>query len=278
MTSTTELKAEQIQWAISFGLAPDTRGYLDTVDANLFRPLHETTKLAFENGSGSELQDTPSRPAKMKALHSSSGLAVNFFDSWIGRDTSNLSEALDLNSEITAITFEDQFPTGLYGNPPNLDVVLKLADGHVIGIESKFSEWLTAKSKSAIPFKPAYFPEGLELWESQSLPHAQQLAEAIASGEQSFSYLNAHQLLKHALGLATQLNKPYSLFYIYYDWPGKESEIHREEIHCFGSLVDSSLRFKAVSYQELFSSISSIGSIDEGYMGYMRARYFSTTT
>lgn len=275
MSSKSKLLDQQRHWAESIGLAADSRGYLNTVEANLLRQLSDSTRMAFENGSGSELQDTPSRPAKMKALHSSSALAVNFFVGWMERDTSILAEALGLDSEISAIKFEEQFSTGLDGNPPNLDIVLELADGNIVGIESKFSEWLTPKSKSTVPFKPAYFPDGQGLWEARSLPAMQQLVEAIASEEQSFRYLNAPQLLKHALGLATQLSNPYSLFYIYYDSPGKESETHYEEIQHFGSLVDSSLRFKAVSYQDLFSSLRNKGSVEEGYMNYMRARYFN---
>lgn len=278
MSSKSQLLDQQRHWAESVGLAPDARGYVSTVEANLLQPLNETTKKGFENGSGSELRDTLSRPAKMKALHSSSALAVNFFDSCIGRDTSILSEALVLSSEITDITFEDQFPTGLDGNPPNLDVVLKLADGHTVGIESKFTEWLAAKSKSTIPFKPAYFPDGQGLWAARSLPAMQQLVETIASGEQSFRYLNAPQLLKHALGMATQLRANFSLFHIYYDCPGKESETHCEELQHFGSLVDTSLRFRAMSYQDLFSSLSRKGSVEEEYMGYMHARYINNAT
>ncbi len=48
--------------------------------------------------NNSELQDTLSRPANMRALHSSSALAVNFFDSWhysfLGL---NITEGLNLS-------------------------------------------------------------------------------------------------------------------------------------------------------------------------------------
>lgn len=277
MSSKSQLLYRQRQWAESIGLAPDSHGYLETVEANLFEPLNALTKEAFGNGSGLELQDTPSRPAKMKALHSSSALAVNFFDRWVEKDASILATALGLGAKITAIKFEEQFPTGLTGNPPNLDVALELANGHVVGIESKFSEWLTPKSKSVAPFKPKYFPDGQGLWKERSLPRAQQLAECISNGEESFRYLDAPQLLKHALGLATQLGDRFSLFYVYLDWPGAESEAHGEEIHRFGTLVDACLRFKAMSYQDLFSSLNNMNSPDESYMSYMRARYIGDT-
>lgn len=49
-------------------------------------------------------------------------------------------------------------------------------------------------------------------------------------GKETFRYLDAAQLLKHALGLATQLGDGFSLFYIYYDWPGKALNVHRDEV------------------------------------------------
>jgi len=82
---------------------------------NFVKPLSLQTKLAFDSGSGSMLLDALARPAKMKALHSSSALAVNFFDGGVERGASPLGFVLGLGSEITSIKFEDQFPTGLTG-------------------------------------------------------------------------------------------------------------------------------------------------------------------
>ena len=109
----TELKKHQRDWAEAQGLEPDHRGYLVDVRSNLFKPMAPRTEAAFKKGSGSELKDTPNRPAKMKALHSSSALAVNFFDFWTEQDKSALQRALSLDMAITSITFEEQFPTGL---------------------------------------------------------------------------------------------------------------------------------------------------------------------
>ena len=191
MSSITYLLHRELHWVGHARLNPDERGYLDTVDNNLFQPLYDNTRKAFEKGSGSELLDTKSRPAKMKALHSSSALAVNVFDHWAGKNTDVLAEALGLDSEIIAIKFEEQYPTGLKGNPPNLDVVLELQDGRVIGIESKFSEWLTPKTKSHVPFKSKYFPDRSARWETLALSKAQRLAEAMYTGDESFRYLDA---------------------------------------------------------------------------------------
>ena len=275
MRSKQQLLNQQRTWAESVGLEVDARGYLDTVDANLLQPLSMRSKQSFENGSGSELQDTPSRPAKMKALHSSSALGVNVFDYWVDRDTSALLSALGLDSgRLAAITFEAQFSTGLKGNPPNLDVALEYLDGHVIGVESKFSEWLTPKAKNKEPFKAKYFSEDTGLWESKGLQQSQMLAEAMQTGEEFFRHLDAPQLLKHVLGMANQLGKQFSLYYIYYDCRGPESDVHRQEVKRFDDLVGDEVRFKARSYQEFFSSLNEMGYDDETYMSYLHQRYF----
>jgi hypothetical protein len=122
------------------GRTPDGQGYLDTVDSNLWRPMCERSRTAFQNGSGGELE------RKMRALHSSSALAVNFFEYWVDTDRLPLQQVLDLGSDIRGIAFEAQHHTGLKGNPPNLDVAISLASGHIMAIESKFCEWLTPKA------------------------------------------------------------------------------------------------------------------------------------
>jgi hypothetical protein len=273
MSSKTDLLLQQRNWAESHGLAPDARGYLPDVASNLLRPLNAKTESAFEKGSGSELRDTHSRPAKMKALHSSSALAVNVFDSWVDQDKSSLQNALRLETEILSISFEEQFPTGLTGNPPNLDVALELSNGSVLGIESKFSEWLTPKSNSKGPFKQKYFPAATQLWAERGLPASQELAEQMNSGVTRFRYLDTPQLLKHALGMATQRGDQFSLFYTYLDWPGKESDIHSEEISRFTKFVGAELGFQTITYQQLYSSLQNKQEVDRDYLDYLGGRY-----
>ena len=265
---------QQLSWALHHGLEPNERGYLAEVELNLLRPLSESAQLSFDRGSGSELQDTPGRPAKMKALHSSSALAVNVFDSWVGHDARLLQAALGLGQEIQEIAFEEQFPTGLGGNPPNLDITLKLSNDHIIGIESKYSEWLTPKSQNKEPFKEKYFSPDDCLWHSRWLVNSQNLAHEMYTGNRAFKYLDAAQLLKHALGLATRLGNNFSLYYIYYDWKGGESDVHGQEIEVFGALVGEELNFRALTYQELFQSFKVTEGIDPVYLNYLEVRYF----
>ena len=195
----------QRAWAEATGRRPDRQGYLENVESNLWRPMCERSRNAFQQGSGAELK------RKMRALHSSSALAVNFFEYWMDTDPLPLQQALGLDSSIQAIAFEAQHQTGLEGIPPNLDVCISLASGQSVAIESKFCEWLTRKSATKEQFKAKYFPDGKALWGAQGLSHCQALAEDMRRKRDHFTYLDAPQLLKHALGLATQLGRRFQL-------------------------------------------------------------------
>ena len=276
MTSKARLLDQQRQWALGVGAVVDGRGYLPSVAENLFQPLSPRALHNFSQGSGSELLDTLSRPAKMKALHSSAALAVNVFDYWLERNADPILTAMEISGKAASIEFEAQFSTGLDGNPPNLDLGIRYPQGLVIGVESKFSEWLTPKAPNKELFKPKYFQDASELWASKGLASSQALAREMYDGTSRFRYLDAAQLLKHALGLATQHPESFELLYIYFDWPGVESTTHRLEIERFGNIVCRDFRFHCKSYQDVFSRLSgTIGSEHELYMAYLRDRYFS---
>src|SRR6185437_7497213 len=204
-------------------------GYVGTVRENLFRDLSDRAHAAFEKGSGGEMHDTTGRPAKMRSLHSSSALVVNVFDHWTRMDPSPLARALGLLG-VQEIAFEAQFPTGLEGNPPNLDLAISVRDGSTTAIESKFTEWMIPKTPKRPPLKSKYFPKGSTLWATQGLPRCQGLARAIQDGVTSFTHLDVAQLLKHALGLATQRKGGFSLWYVYMDAAGPEGTTHRAEV------------------------------------------------
>ncbi len=273
MTTRAGLVARQRQWAQSAGHPVDARGYLPTVDANLFQPLSRSARSDFNHGSGSELIDTPTRPAKMRALHSSSALAVNVFDHWQGREAAPLLAALDLTGTLASMRFEAQYPTGCGGTPPNLDVALTFDDGRVVAIESKFSEWLTPKAHGRAPFSPAYFPGGTGRWERRGLPRCQALAQALASGERRYVFLDAAQLLKHALGLATHgAAGKFRLLYLFSDQPGHESATHLAEVADFTARMDDGLGFRGMRYQDVFNRLDP-ATTDAGYLAYLKGRY-----
>jgi hypothetical protein len=266
----------QIAWANHAGKEISKQGYLSSIDANLLQPLSTSAIKGFGKGSGSEMRDTDTRPAKIKALHSSAALAVNVFDYWTVRNRAPLAVALGLSSAICGIEFESQFPTDLGGNPPNLDVVLRLDSGAIIAIESKFTEWMTAKSPAKEAFRPAYFPQSEGVWVQRGLVRCQQLAQAISEGREQFRWLDVPQLLKHALGLASDEPRPFSLQYIYFDTEGPEGIAHREEIERFSGAVDQKIEFQARSYQALVSEIvKHCGAADADYVAYLQNRYFN---
>lgn len=273
MSSRSKLVEWQRAWALASGLDPDHKGYLKEIDSNLIQPMSAVTKSAFDQGSGSELLDGPTRPAKMKALHSSSALAVNFFDTWVTRDRSPLQRALKVDTPIQSLSFEKQFPTGLMGNPPNLDVTLELEGGFTIAIESKFSEWLTPKPTSKEAFKSKYFSTENGLWAGQGLVASEELANSIYRGDTRFRYLDAPQLLKHALGLVTQLGRQFSLWYVYLQWPGQEAEVHSAEVDLFTQFVGDELGFKALKYQEIATALRNDSQVERVYIDYLENRY-----
>lgn len=275
MTAKIKLLEQQRSWATEAGHTVDAGGYMTSVDANLLQSFSAVALAGLSSGSGSELRDTARRPAKLKALHSSAALAINVFDYWTSRSPHPLQKALGLEDAIGAIEFEAQFPTGLEGNPPNIDVVLRLESGTTIGIESKFTEWLAPKSSNKELFSAKYFAEEVGLWTKHGLPHCQELVNDIRHGRQSFRHLDTAQLLKHALGLACGVGDRFCLYYLYFDVAGTMSEEHRRELDLFSHQVGKELRFQARTYQSLFRALVQSAETDDApYIEYLRRRYF----
>jgi len=149
------------------------------------------------------------------------------------------------------------------------------SDGSRIAIESKFTEWMTAKRLKVDDFRDKYLGAQRNLWADVGLPECQSIAADIVAGRRQFRRLDALQLLKHALGLAVSSGRPFALIYLYFDVDGGSdvAERHRAEITEFARRLDEALGFKAMTYQQLFSSLASVGGVDSGYLDYLQARY-----
>ncbi len=273
LSAKKDLQRRQRRWAESAGVELDAGGYVRDTEANLRVPLSDATRAAFERGS--ELEPRRTKPARIAALHSSAALVANVFDHWSARDASPLAAALGRAREPVAVSFEEPFPTGVEGDPPLVDVLLRSASGHCVAIESKFCEWLTRRPPNKAVFKPKYFPAGRALWSEHGLPRCQRLADELQSGAQRFKYLHAAQLLKHALGLARGAPPMSELRYLYYDWPGRESAAHRDEIARFAASVASEIAFDASTYQQLYAALRREPGIDARYLEYLGSRYFA---
>ena len=278
MDAEQEVRKLQRDWAQASNIVFDQRGYVREVEANLFQPLSHRARLAFESGAGSELS------GHMRALHSSSALAVNFFDYWTDRDKAPILSALGMDPGAGhKLDFEAQFPTGLGGTPPHLDLAITDSTGFVVGIESKFTEHLMRSTKPKSNFRASYFPESGGLWAREGLPACQELAEELwgrelSGGRERFEYLDPRQLLKHALGLAKQRGSRFSLYYLYYDWSGDRAEGHRREVGLFGDRVGPEIRFKALTYQEVYGRLRKSGQVLDKYLDYLAPRYFEGMT
>ena len=58
------------------------------------------------------------------------------------------------------------------GTPPHLDAALTFESGAVIGIESKFTEYLSRSTRGKSSFEPTYFPPTGGLWASKAYRRA----------------------------------------------------------------------------------------------------------
>jgi hypothetical protein len=259
------VKTRQIAW-VSRSARLDALGYAESLNANLCSALSTATRRDFGRGSGSELT------RKMRAPHSSSALVCNVFEHWRTHDPVPLQQALRLPEAIVALNFEVQCRTGLRGTPPNLDLVLTLANGRVAAFESKFLEPYSTRS-AATPLEAPYLPGGCGLWSRRGLSACQALAESLRI-ESPFSVLDVKQLLKHALGLAREFGNCFSLGYLWYELDAPLGNRHSDEISRFSERVGSELGFVAMSYQELFRRLDAVvGPDDRAYLEYLRGRY-----
>jgi Restriction Endonuclease associating with ARP len=276
-----DLERQQRRWADSAGIDYDASGFVRDPDANLRVPLGVETHAAFARGT--ELAPRKSQPARIAALYSSAALVANVFDHWSARDASPLVAALGLRAERATLGFEEPLPTGVEGDPPTSDVVLRRDSGSVVAIESKFGEWLVRRPPNRTDLKPKYFVSAF--WTAAGLPHCQRLAEDLRAGRERFKHLHAAQLLKHALGLAREMRDgaaagvgaardTHELRYLYYEWPSRPAVEHRAEIERFAERVGDEIRFSASTYQDLYRALEADARVDRGYLEYLRARYF----
>lgn len=269
------LESHQAAWAKRRGLPLPRLGYVGELADNLFlQRLHPETESEFRKGDGAELTDAGRRPAKMRALLSSSALAVNFFDAWRHIPKDALTQALALPAPISRLQFEykcKHYPVA--PRSPNLDVLFTLGGDRRVGVECKFSEPYQSP-KSVL--SPKYFSTG-ELWRRVGLEGAQRLAEELRP---RWMWLDAAQLLKHLLGLAHDAGAAGSiLLYLWYDTSTPDADAHRREVVRFAeNLTGDRVAFRSMTYQDLFSRVRSLaeGGHDK-WLDYLAARYFASS-
>jgi hypothetical protein len=265
--SAKAIKDRQIKWSHLVSCTVDSRGYCSSPEANL--PwLSDRTRREFDQADGNEFGREGSR-GKILALHSSSALAVNVFDYWRGKDLDAIGRALGSAKHVTDLRFERKFPTGVGPKAPNVDVAVQFSDDSILAIESKFTETFGLSKKT---IKETYF-EGRR-WADKGLSGAQAAAEEVREGA-SFGTVDAPQLLKHMLGLASQ-SQPWSLLLLWYA-PDQEVALQMaEDAKRFKSaLATDGHRFEVMTYQELWPHIHrECGENHREYAAYIGSRYF----
>lgn len=265
------LKEAQLAWARRAQMVVDEQGYTLTLKDNLhLGGLKADTRNDFEAGDGGELGREGER-GKMQALHSSSVLCVNAFDYWRGGDTTRVAGALGILPGM--IRFEQRFPTGVGPLSPNLDVTIEHVDNAVTAIESKFLEPYSS-SKRLLAEK--YIVSGPGRWGALGLRRCEVLARKLAKSAKLFQHLDAPQLLKHILGLATQrIETHWTLLYLWFATPLDDSNAHDGEIKTFSECIARDpIDFRALTYQEFLARLlPTLTLADEAYREYMASRY-----
>jgi len=262
--------AGQAAWAERNGLDLTRNGaYLAERSAAVFGGLHPETCRQLFHGAGKELRRLPS-------LRSSTTLALNVFQPWKAHPRV-IGEFFGAKG-VQEVGFEQQQPiwpnrAGSTLTPPHLDVLLT-GTGSTVGIESKFLELYDPATNG---FKPRYFPSDeadQPLW--AGLGGGRLLAERIAAGDESFSWLATGQLLKHALGLSKNQPHGFRLVLVWYRIEGTTADAIEAEIGRFSRAVSAELDFTALTYQELISLLRTLRRIQEPaprYFEYLEDRY-----
>jgi hypothetical protein len=252
----------------------DAHGCVHELRDNLLAPLDDAALAELRRGS--ELTPGITRPARAYALCSSAALVLNVFERWRGRDQTPLLRALGVDGPGgTRLAFEEPLPTGLTGDAPAVDVALYRPDGRCVAVESKFAEWLVPRPRGKRAFKDKYFPHDRSVWTAAGLPLCQALAEDLQAGRERLKYLNAPQLLKHALGLASNGLCTSALVYLYYDGAGKEARGHRAELTCVVERLAAEVELHVCTYQALFAALRDAPGLERSYVDYLAQRYFA---
>jgi hypothetical protein len=266
---------QQAAWVQQRGLEVDTAGYVLNVEENLLC-LSAEARSDFEHGSGKELGDAETR-GKLGAPWSSSALAANVFEYWRDRDKQPLREALQLQSQPLKLRLEATFPTGFSSiAPANLDVVLE-ADEERVAIESKFCEPFEGgpAGKRKSKFAASYVDVNRERdW--LGLAHLMALARDVKDQRQEFFRLDVPQLTKHCLALRRD-GRPFELLLVWYCPPPEFVECveMQNEIDRFCAVIArDGIRFRALTYQGVFTRLQTSARDHLGYLAYLSSRYF----
>jgi hypothetical protein len=210
-----------------------------------------------ERGDGGELLGQGDAPPKFRAAYSSAALVVNVFAPWIGREDSLRLAGI---SGFDSLAFEVKFPTGLKGNPPNLD--LSAAAGpRVVAVESKCTEHLLLHR--------AEFPASYDaVVDELADPAWHELYRRLKADGDSLASIDAGQLVRHYLGLRRAVDRgaidQATLLYLYWE-PANADDVaaclaHRQAVEeMIAAVSDPTVALAAMSYRTLWSDWAAPG-------------------
>lgn len=204
-----------------------------------------------ERSAGNEIES-----GKLDSPESSAALAVNCFG-WFMQRPGDLPPFPGLESAFPAteveIEYQARFPWS-GGRHPWLDAAV-ITRTHLIGVESKrYEPFRDAKHAS---LSAAY---DRDVWGDSMKPY-ERLRDTLRDGSESFRFLDAAQLVKHAFGLFTQarrLGKQPALVYLFAEphaRSGKPIPIesirgHNAEADRFKAATESAeVTFHAIAYR-----------------------------
>ena len=273
MLAANYIAFHQLKWAAQEKIRLE--GYTKRVEDNIFNnELHPETRKEYARGKGHELDG---KQAHMKALHSSSALAVNVFDYWRRQNRiQDIAMCCGAESMISGMEFEKTQPIkGVNRTPPHLDI--EFAGPIPLAVESKFTETYHRKTRRDNKYTHLDVYLGYrDIWDG--IPKIKALAERISkqSGSRTdFEYLDVPQLIKHVLGLKSNYRSQFSLLYLWYKMDSNEAKHHEEELARFAICIRDEIGFQTMTYQDLFNKITRLPDVDSAYLKYLERRYFS---
>jgi hypothetical protein len=278
---------KQHAWAKKKRLSLDALSHVSTLEANLFAPLHPTTRAEYEAADGKELK------SKLFSVMSSAALVCNVFDYWRSKGrAATIAKCCAIPDSVTQLSFEPAFEIFEGKKPARPDAALidgpSLRDAQVLtAVEAKFAEpYRRSNFPDREPFSETYFkPASSSIW--LGLTETKKLAETIRLRWKStplcplFEYLDVPQLIKDAIGLnlASRKGKRFTLLYLWFEVrigavPTADSAQLRNEIDLFRKATAGEFTFRDLTYQSLFGKIQDVGQEHLAYTRYLADRYF----
>jgi hypothetical protein len=264
-SATAEL-ADRLRWLLPRSPLPliDSSGFVREFRDNLLPHLAGDDaawiRECFEQGDGDELAPRHGRRPKAHAAYSSATLAANTFAPFRGREHDLTIAGLSGFDALRLEARHHPLPDDVAdGRAANLDVELT-GPGIAVGIESKLTEPLTAH----VPRRWRWEYARTETLAPLSDPWRDAIRRRL-QGSTTPTFLDAAQLLKHALALARAARagdlgpSPVDLHLVYLYWEPADVELpdavleHRAEVAAFADEVAGhGPTFHALTHQQLW--------------------------